>query len=209
MGEREGVVKYRLAFTPGPPLPADVLAPLITWQRRLHHLGLVGRDPARYGGLAFGNLSRRLDDGGFAISASQTGDTPEPGPAHYARVTSWDCADNRVVASGPAAPSSEALSHAALYDADPAVAFVFHVHAPAIWQRRDALGLPTSAADIPYGTPAMAAALVDLHRHSALRGHGVIAMGGHVDGIITCGRHADEAGETLLALLPDEPPSQR
>ena len=58
----EGVIKYQLAFTPGPALAASLLAELIAWQRILHALGLLGRDPERYGGLAYGNLSIRLPD---------------------------------------------------------------------------------------------------------------------------------------------------
>lgn len=200
-GETEGVVKYRLDFSPGPALPANLLADLIAWQRRLHGLGLLGRDPARYGGLAYGNLSRRLDEGGFAISATQTADVAAPTPAHYAHVTAWDCAANQVTATGPAPPSSESLTHAALYDADPAIGCVLHVHSPAIWTHRKALGLPTTAAAVPYGTPAMADEVGRLCRELDLPGPGVLAMGGHQDGVLGFGRDADEAGGALLEAL--------
>lgn len=199
--EAEGVVKYRLDFTPGPALPADCLAPLIAWQRTLHRLGLVGRDPARYGGLAYGNLSLRLADGGFAISATQTADVDRPTPDHYARVTAWDCAGNHIVATGPAPPSSESLTHAALYDADPAIGCVQHVHAPAIWANHARLGLAGTAADVAYGTPAMAAEVARLYRAQGFSGQGVLVMGGHTDGVLAFGPDADAAGQALMRVL--------
>ena len=200
-GETEGGIKYRLTFTTGPALPRAQLAELIAWQQILHSLGLVGRDPARYGGLAYGNLSRRLPEGGFAISASQTGDLAGPTPEDYARVSAWDCAHNRIVASGPARPSSESLTHAALYDADPAIGCVLHVHSPAIWQSREQLGLASTVADVTYGTPAMAAEVTRLYREQALAGHGVLAMGGHADGVLSFGQDPDAAGRELILLL--------
>jgi len=201
MTDDEGVIKYRLEFTPAPPLPAAKLTELIAWQRIARQLGLLGRDPARYGGLAYGNLSLRLADDGFVISATQSADVPDPGPEHYAQVSDWDCAGNRIVAQGPARPSSESLTHAALYDADPAIGCIIHGHAPTIWQRRDALGLASTAADVAYGTPAMATEVARLYRESGLAGHGTLAMGGHQDGVLAFGRDPDEAGWEMVLLL--------
>jgi len=199
--DSEGVIKYRLSFSPDPALPRRQLAELIAWQRILHALGLVGRDPARYGGLAYGNLSRRLADGGFAVSASQTGDRDEPGPDDYCRVSAWDSAHNHIVASGPARPSSESLTHAALYDADPAVGGVLHGHSPVIWQRREALDLAVTDPAVPYGTPAMAAEVTRLYHDQGFGGQGVLAMGGHQDGVLAFGATPDEAGWEMLLLL--------
>lgn len=199
--EAEGVIKYRLEFTPGPPQGIDVLSELIGWQQILHTLGLLGRDSTRYGGLAYGNVSRRLPDGGFVISASQTGDLARPTPADYAVVRHWDCAGNHVSASGPAKPSSESLTHAALYDADPAIACVLHVHVPLVWQRRDRLGVASTAADVAYGTPAMAAEVTRLYRECGFAAQGILAMAGHTDGIVSFGPDPDQAGLPLIRLL--------
>jgi hypothetical protein len=201
MPQDEGVIKYRLDFTPAAPLSAALLTELIAWQRIARQLGLLGRDPARYGGLAYGNLSLRLADGGFAISATQSADVTNPEPEHYARVGAWDCAGNHVVAQGPARPSSESLTHAALYDADPAIGCIIHGHAPAIWQRRDALGMASTAPDVAYGTPAMATEVARLYRASGMAGHGTLAMGGHEDGVLAFGRDPDQAGWEMVLLL--------
>jgi len=201
MTHDEGVIKYRLDFTPGPALPTVQLTELIAWQHIARQLGLLGRDPTRYGGLAYGNLSLRLPNGGFAISATQSADVENPGPEHYAQVSDWDCAGNRITAIGPAPPSSESLTHAALYDADPAIGCIIHGHAPTIWQRRVALHLTSTAPDVAYGTPAMATEVARLYRESDLAGHGTLAMGGHQDGVLAFGRDPDEAGLEMLLLL--------
>ncbi len=197
----EGVIKYRLEFTPGP-LPGSLpLTELIAWQRIMQGLGLLGRVPDRYGGLAYGNLSLRLAGNGFAISASQTADSPLPGAKDYCQVTNWDSAANHIRAQGPARPSSESLTHAALYDADPQIGCIIHGHSPEIWQARESLGLVTTAAEITYGTPEMAIEMARLYRKQGFHGHGVLAMGGHQDGIVSFGRDADEAGWEMVHLL--------
>lgn len=201
MGEREGVIKYRLEFTPGPPPGNDDLGELIAWHQILQRLGLVGRDPARYDGLAYGNLSRRLGGDGFVISASQTADRSIPTPQDYAVVSGWRCEENLVVASGPARPSSESLTHAALYDVDPAIGCVLHVHSPVIWERRDELGVPSTSDEVAYGTPAMARETEDIYLERHLAARGSLAMGGHRDGIVSFGHDVDEAGTEILLLL--------
>lgn len=199
--DTEGVIKYQLVFQPGPRLPSHGVQDLCRWQKQLQQHGLLGRDPTRYGGLAFGNLSRRLAAGGFIITASQQADCANPGPDHYAHVTNWHCAENRLVATGPAKPSSESLTHAALYDVDPRIGVIFHAHSPLLWQRRDQLGLASTANNIAYGTPAMATEVARLYQAHAFDGHGALTMGGHEDGILSFGRTVDEAGQMLLTLL--------
>jgi hypothetical protein len=197
----EGVIKYQLQFTPGPALRDPRLAELIAWQRILQGLGLLGRDPDRYGGLAYGNLSLRLADNAFVISASQCADQPLPTLDHYSQVTAWDCHANRIIARGPARPSSESLTHAALYDADPAIGCIVHGHSPHIWQHRDTLSLASTAEQVAYGTPEMAIEMDHLYRDRDFRGCGALAMGGHRDGIVSFGRDADEAGWEIVRLL--------
>ena len=197
----EGVIKYQLDFTPGHALERSPLAELIAWQRIMHRLGLLGRDPSRYGGLAYGNLSQRVAGGGFVVSASQTGDHPLPGAEDYCLVIDWDCAANRIRAQGPAKPSSESLTHAALYDADQEIGCIIHGHAPEIWRLREALGLASTPEDIAYGTPEMARSMARLCQARRFGGHGSLAMGGHVDGIVCFGRDCDEAGWEMVCLL--------
>jgi hypothetical protein len=197
----EGVIKYQLHYTPGPLPDGLPLAELIAWQRIMRDLGLLGRDSARYGGLAYGNLSVRVVGSGFVISASQTADQARPTAQDYCLVTAWDCTGNRLVARGPARPSSESLTHAALYDADPAIGCIIHGHSPEIWQGRESLGLVSTRAEVAYGTPAMASEMARLYREHGFRGQGALAMGGHRDGIVGFGPGPDAAGWALVQLL--------
>ena len=98
-------------------------------------------------------------------------------------------------------PSSESLTHAALYDIAPAARAVLHGHAPEIWRRARALGIPVTGPEARNGTPEMALEAQRLYRESTLSGTGLLAMGGHEDGVIALGRSAGEAGEILVCYL--------
>lgn len=204
MAEREGVVRYRLDYQPGTPPDWHVIDPVNAWRRVLHHLELVGGGLAgRYGGLGFGNVSARLPEGGgsFAVSGTQTGHIQELGAQHYCVVIRCDAEHNTIVARGPIRPSSEALTHGALYDADPAIQCVLHVHSPDIWERADVLDLPSTRQNVEYGTPEMAVEVGTLVSEAARRGVPVIAMAGHQDGVLAFGRTADEAGLAVVRIL--------
>lgn len=197
-GPAEGVVKYRAEFTPGPAPDWAPLAELDAWRSWLFRLGLTGLDPARYDGLAYGNVSRRLDGRRFLISGTQTGGIERLGPAHYCEVVDFDTGRNLIVAAGPIRPSSEALTHAAAYQAADSIRCVLHGHSPDIWNRAESLGLPVTDPAIAYGTPEMAAAVADLLRVPETH---VIVMGGHRDGIIAVGGSVAEAGLPLVRAL--------
>ena len=182
---------------------------LAAWREVLARLGLVGRHPARYGGLGYGNVSARvgpLGDVGrgrrrFIVTGSQTGGRPQLGLADFALVERYDVERNEVVSVGPVPPSSEALTHAALYDVAPAARFVLHAHSPEIWRGARALGIPISDAGARNGTPQMAREVQRLYRETTFSSLGVLAMGGHEDGVIAIGRTAGEAGECLVRHL--------
>jgi ribulose-5-phosphate 4-epimerase/fuculose-1-phosphate aldolase len=203
----EGVTKFDLSFAPSLPLPRRRVQALIAWRDILRRLGLVGQDPARYGGVGFGNLSRRLStksavtDLRFTITGTQTGALPALDANHFASVIACDWEHNHVHAEGPIAPSSESLTHAMLYHLGPSIGFVFHVHSPEIWQARTWLNLPTTALDVAYGTPAMAAEIQRLWQSGALARRRIVVMAGHEDGVIGFGRSAEQAGTVLVRTL--------
>ncbi|KHF26509.1 hypothetical protein BOV90_11905 [Solemya velum gill symbiont] len=200
--ETEGVIKYKLDFEQAP-LPHPALAlQLEAWRQRLCALGLIGgNDPARYDGLGFGNLSHRLETGStnFIISGTQTGHLDKMEPEDYALVTLCDPASNTIRAQGKTAPSSEAMTHAAIYSAAPTAQAVIHVHSPEIWQQAESLGLATTNSNIAYGTTEMAEEFARLISSGFLDSN-VISMGGHEDGIVSWGETLDEAGELMLQL---------
>jgi hypothetical protein len=187
----------------------DVARQLASWREVLARLGMIGRDPARYEGLGYGNVSARLGPFGdvgrgrrrFLVTGTQSGGRPTLTLADFCAVERYDVAGNRVKSFGPVAPSSESLTHAALYDIAPAARVVLHGHCPEIWRRARALGLPVTEPDAANGTTRMAQEVQRLYRESSFAGNGVLAMGGHEDGVLAIGVSPAAAGEALVREL--------
>lgn len=202
----EGVIKYRLEYTERPALNTETIGDLNAWRCICHRMHLIGQDPERYQGYGYGNISQRinLDNSRkipgtrFIISGTQTGAIETLSAAHYCRVLRADTMRNLIVAEGPVKPSSEALTHAAVYDANSAVEFVIHAHSPEIWNHSVTLGIPSISDTIAYGTPQMAGAVQQLFQSAGLNRQGIFAMLGHQDGVVTFGNTARQAGQTLI-----------
>lgn len=200
--EQEGVIKYRLDYHPTASQDFPEYAECNAWRTILFQLGLIGQDPTRYGGLAYGNISFRLNNSRqFVITGSQTGGLMRLTNEHYSTILSADPKRNHIVAEGAIKPSSEALTHAAVYAAEKSVKAVVHVHSPVIWQHYDALALPDVAPDIHYGTQAMAEAVLDMFNRNLLQEKPVFVMLGHEDGIVSFGASIGDASQTLIRTL--------
>jgi hypothetical protein len=194
----EGVIKFQVAHKDTPPLEHPLLLELNAWRNLLFKVGLTGQDPRRYGGLGYGNFSIRENARQFLISGTQTGAITELGKEHYVRILSADLTQNRVESQGPLPPSSETMTHAAVYAANPQIECVFHVHHPIIWRVSEKLCVPETPPDILYGTVAMAREIGALIRSH----HGpVIAMKGHEDGLIAIGCTLKDAGGAIMDIL--------
>jgi class II aldolase/adducin N-terminal domain-containing protein len=184
----------------------ETAAVLAAWREVLARLGLIGRDPSRYEGAGYGNVSARVGPFGdvgrgqrrFLVTGTQTGGRPRVTLEDFSLVERYDLLRNHVRSRGPVPPSSESLTHGAIYDVAPAARVVLHAHAPEIWRRARALGIPVTRVEAQNGTPEMALEVQRLYRESTLSGTGILAMGGHEDGVIAFGATAAEAGETLV-----------
>lgn len=175
--------------------PIGEVARLDAQRTRLHDAHLIGVLPD---GVGFGNVSARLGTG-FVITGSATGGPRELGPDGYAVVEACFPEENRVVSHGPTRPSSEAMTHAAIYAAKSAVGSVAHAHAPELFRRlmaRDCPRIPESAA---YGTPAMACAVAELL--AALPDAGLFITLGHPDGIFAFGPTPEATAQILFDQL--------
>lgn len=206
--DREGVIRFRADHV-DEPLPESLrphLGPLTTWRRALRAVGWLGQERDRYDGYGFGNLSLRVPGEGFVITGSQTSGLEEMGWADMAQVRRWSIEDNRMVSRGRTLPSSESLSHAALYALSTEIRAVFHVHAPRIFRwalEKPSPRLPTTAVDVEAGTPCMAEEIARLWRAGPPAGfgeasHGVLVMGGHPEGLLAFGESVDAAGRSLV-----------
>ena len=152
-------------------------------------MDLIGQDPGRYGNLDFGNISLRLNPQGsrFIVSGSQTGHVGQLSPEHYCLVVDASPGENRIESQGLIQPSSESLTHAGVYAQDSNIQAVIHGHSPEIWKHIAALKLPHTAADVVYGTVAMAVAVEQLFQSGNLGQAGLFTMLGHEDGVVAFG----------------------
>jgi ribulose-5-phosphate 4-epimerase/fuculose-1-phosphate aldolase len=207
----EGVIKFSADHRDAPAFRdriGDLACALSAWREILTQIGLVGQDPGRYGGAGYGNVSGRVgpypgERGGrtFLVTGTQTGGKRTLGLDDFCLVERYDDRRNWVRSAGPCLPSSESLTHGAIYDLSARIRFVFHGHCPVIWNQAARLHLPTTAASVAYGTPEMARQMRRLYRETSLPEARVLSMAGHEDGIIAFGESVEEAGSTLVTIL--------
>jgi L-ribulose-5-phosphate 4-epimerase len=173
----------------------EQLADLNACRRRLLDLHLLG---VYANGIGFGNLSVR--DGvsrSFYITGSATGGLPELTPADCVRVVEYDFAKNWLSYEGAAIPSSESLTHAAIYESDPSASAVIHCHDSALW--RTLLDrAPTSSKAVAYGTAEMSYEIMRLFKTSDVQSREILVMAGHKGGIVTFGKNLQDAFEVLM-----------
>ena len=176
-------------------LPFGGLAELNTCRGRLLERGLIGVDA---NGIGFGNLSIR--DGvsrNFYITGSATGGLPELTPTDCVRVVAYDFARNWLRYEGAAIPSSESLTHAAIYESDPSTSAVIHCHDSVLW-RALLDRVPTTSKAVAYGTPEMAYEIARLFEGTDVRSRKILVMAGHEGGIVTLGQNFEEACDVVM-----------
>jgi L-ribulose-5-phosphate 4-epimerase len=173
----------------------DRFAEMNAYRRKLRKLRLIGVDS---NGVGFGNLSVRDDaTKNFYITGSATGGIPELRLADCAKVVAYDFERNWVRYEGSTVPSSESLTHAAIYESDTKVGAVIHCHDSGLWTiiLNQA---PTTSKTVRYGTPEMAYEIIGLFRVTDVHSRRALAMAGHEGGIVTFGRDLEEAFTVLI-----------
>ena len=194
----EGYIKFGIDWTKTEPLANPLIDELAHWRRPLYDAGLIGQYEDI--GVGFGNLSMRGESSdAFIISGTQTGHLAELDQRHFALVTAADPDANRVACRGPLQASSESMTHAAIYAVDSSINAVVHVHSRELWARLQG-EIATTAEDVAYGTPAMAAEFARLYRDTGFAVDGVAVMAGHEEGLISIGTTIEEAASRILAL---------
>jgi L-ribulose-5-phosphate 4-epimerase len=171
------------------------LAELNPYRRKLLQLRVIGVDSY---GLGFGNLSIR--DGAtnnFYITGSATGGIPELTAADCARVVAYDFERNWVRYEGSAIPSSESLTHAAIYESDARARAIIHCHDSKLWTALMNQA-PTSSKAAEYGTPELAYEIMQLFKHTDVQSRKIVVMAGHEGGIVTFGTDLQEAFAVLM-----------
>ena len=175
--------------------PFDALAELNACRRKLLEQRLMGVDS---NGVGFGNLSVR--DGSttsFYITGSATGGLPELTSTDCVRVVAYDFQRNRVRYEGSAAPSSESLTHAAIYESDAEAGAVVHCHDSKLWAA--VLNqAPTTSKAAEYGTPELANEIMQLFPRTDVQSRKIVVMAGHEGGIVTFGKNLEKAFAVLV-----------
>jgi L-ribulose-5-phosphate 4-epimerase len=175
--------------------PFDALTELNACRRRLLQQRLIGLDA---NGIGFGNLSVRDGvSGNFYITGSATGGLPELTPTDCVRVMACDFARNWLCYEGAALPSSESLTHAAIYESDPTISAVIHCHDSILW--RTLLDrVPKTSKAVAYGTPEMAYEICRLFETTDVRSRKIFVMEGHEGGIVTFGKNLENAFDVVM-----------
>ncbi len=196
----EGVIKFKLDHTPADPFPDAHITELNRWRKWMYDLALIGIIDTPNGPVGYGNISVRTEEG-FLISGSQTGHQADLTAGHFALVTAAFPEENRLVSSGPIKPSSESLTHAVVYQQDPAINWVLHAHWKPVWLAAERLNIPQTSPDAAYGTPEMAVETGRLFAETDVKQVGIFAMAGHEDGIVSFGCNAEEAARVMKKYL--------
>lgn len=192
----DGVIKYHIEYQTeaAPVFPA--YTELEELRSRLFALGLIGETNE---GIGYGNLSKRSQGKTFFITATQTGKQATLSKEQYTFIDNYDFNTFTVNSKGEHKPSSEALSHAMIYEIHPDIQAVIHIHSKPLWefmQRNHAL-----ATTAEYGTAQMVTEIAALYEKSDPFTNNAFVMKGHEDGIISFGRNIEEAELTLYRII--------
>jgi L-ribulose-5-phosphate 4-epimerase len=178
---------------------------LSAWRSLFWTLQIIGQNHQRYQGAGYGNVSARITPFNiarghrpFMITGTQTGHKESLSLDEYSIVTQYQLHTHTLSSYGQLLPSSESMTHAALYDLNPCVRYIFHAHAPCIWHQAKNLKLPITAANIAYGSLEMVYAVQRLYQQGKFSLGQVLVMKGHQDGVMSCGTTAEEAGQALI-----------
>ena len=186
----DGYIKFEARHSLGAAPAHQALAALDALRTALFDASWLGMTQE---GVGFGNISLRAAEPqaglcaaknppAFIITASGTGGARELGPDGYCLVSNFDLSANWVESRGPLPPSSESMSHGAIYLAAQNATCVAHLHSQELYDGLLAAGALSTPQDAAFGTPGLALALGALAAQSPLEG--TIIMKGHVPGLM-------------------------
>jgi ribulose-5-phosphate 4-epimerase/fuculose-1-phosphate aldolase len=188
----DGVIKYKCFHTPG--IITNTSIQLMQYRDLCFKKKWIG---AYSNGIGYGNISQKTSTDKFVISSTQTGGVPLATEEHFSEVNDYSIDHNWIKSSGIKPASSEALTHAAIYQISSKFLAIIHIHNRVLWKRY-LFKKPTTGSEIPYGTPEMAQEILALHHKKPQER--CFIMAGHEEGIIAFGESLDIAYQSLLKL---------
>ncbi|MEJ5245728.1 MAG: class II aldolase/adducin family protein [Bacteroidota bacterium] len=174
----EGYIKYNTICIGNEYPEATNIVDLQVLRNELKIKNLIGMLP---GGIGYGNVSKRWNDK-FIVSGSQTGGEAILSCSDYSIIHDYDILQNTLVYSGLRLPSSETITHLAIYSAKPKTKFVAHLHNKEIWEKLIKDGFKTNGFS-EYGTVEIALEAKD-YVSGLSDDEGIFALSGHEDGVI-------------------------
>lgn len=200
----EGVIKFDFSdHCPTESVSIDHYTSVEFYRSKLFAMNLIGFYSDHQVG--YGNISRKLTlsnlhqslNAQFIISGTQTGHLKKLTEKDYTYIVDYCIANNSAKSIGPILPSSESLTHAAIYESDPNIGAVIHIHNKDIWSGMINGDLLYTEKNIPYGTVQMAQRVKEII--TDFPGES-FAMAGHEDGVITYGVDLKDAFIKILEL---------
>ena len=193
----EGYIKYQCLWTEVEWPESFTFSSLVQFRNQMHDKGFIG---VYEDGIGFGNVSQRWDEDQFIISGSSTGSIAEATQDQFSLVTNFVIENNELLCKGPVKASSEALSHAAIYQSQPLVDVVLHIHHFSAWNKY-MYDLPTTDPSAAYGTIEMAESIQQLLIKKENRDQGIIIMAGHEEGILIFGENVEDCSIKLKEIV--------
>ncbi len=187
---KEGIIRYDQSdFNSITSIPANEFRIIEKYRKKLNELNLIA---AYDDGLGFGNISCRkdyqklhkTDNPQFLITSSQTGHLKELTGTHYTRVLDFSIEAFSLKTQGALNASSEAVTHAAIYNLNPNIGAIIHFHNLNIWEKMIKAETPSTGKWVIYGTYEMAIAVKDCIGDKT---QGIFVMKGHREGVIAYG----------------------
>jgi len=191
----DGVIKYGVEHISDEAAEFKEYAKLERLRLRLFTLGLIGE----LDGIGYGNISSRESENSFFITATQTGKMKSLDKEFYTYISSYDFEKFSVTSMGKHKPSSEALSHAMIYEIDSKINAVIHIHSKALWEfMKESDSLFTEA---EYGTIKMVEEIASLYENKNPFDESIFVMRGHEDGVIAFGKSVQDAELKLFTKI--------
>ncbi len=194
----EGYIKFRVHREHGPVVPKQEL---LRCRQILYRAGLIGMYP---NGIGFGNISQRVQKGNptFWITATATGGLERLSANEVVLIEKCSPQTNELWCKGTRDPSSESMTHYMVYNTLPEQMGIAHIHHKAMWKKL-LDSLPSTPADVPYGTAEMAQAVQELLQVPQIKRAGIFAMAGHDEGILSFGESPEKAVKNIMQLLEE------
>lgn len=193
----EGYIKYKGVLNEGPAPKWDSIRELHNCRQELFQQNLIGVYPD---GIGFGNVSVKGSGNTFIITGSATGGKEELENSDYVKVLSFNAESNSLIAEGKVPASSESMSHGSIYNANAEIGAIIHIHSRRLFDFMTDRDFQHTPNDVPYGTPAMAVAVIEMVKTIA-SSKGLFYTAGHDEGIFAFGVSIAEAMEEINKLL--------